>query len=93
MSLWYEHAGLIDRDFANPESLQCVRKLQRRSKDLWAWYCGERVVDLPGHLLSYPVNVLPRGDVTSLDGYELFPDTNAPVLGKLSGKLPSVLTV
>ena len=93
MSLWYEHMGMRDRDFLRPESLQCVRKVQRISKDLWEWYCGQKIADLPAHLLYYPINVLLQGDVTSLENYELFPDTNALVMGKLSRTLPSLLTV
>ena len=93
MSLWYEHTGTMDASFLRPESLQCVRKVQNMSKDLWTWYSGERVVDLPAHLLYYPINVLLSGDVTNLDNCKVFPDTNAPILGKRSGELPSVLTV
>lgn len=93
MSLWYEHLGKVDRDFLHPESLECVRKVRQTSHELWDWYSGQKIVNMPAHLLLYPITVLPNGEVRSLNGWENFPDTKAPVLGKHFETLPSLLTV
>lgn len=93
MSLWYEHMGKADMDFKNPERLTCVRRVQGIAKEQWGCYTGQKIVDMPAHLLPYPITVLPNGDVSSLPGHENFPDTNAHVLGQRSQTLPAMLTV
>jgi phospholipase D1/2 len=92
MSLWYEHLGLLDNCFLEPWSLQCVRYVQQVANDLWDLYSGPEVVDLPGHLLRYPIEVTDDGRVHELYGEPNFPDTKAPILGKHILSLPSILT-
>ena len=48
--------------------------------------------DLPGHLLSYPINITEKGEVKELPGIEFFPDTKAKVLGSKFELLPPILT-
>ncbi|KAL6215107.1 hypothetical protein ACLB2K_014538 [Fragaria x ananassa] len=50
------------------------------------------VGDLPGHLLRYPVEVSKTGVLTTLPGFEHFPDTKAKVLGTKSEYLFPILT-
>ena len=100
MALWYEHLGLLDNSFLQPESLGCIRKVNQLAEKNWKLYSSERMDDddgdendLPGHLLSYPICVTSTtGEVTELPGSAFFPDTKARVLGCKSEYLPPILT-
>ncbi|OMO57753.1 C2 calcium-dependent membrane targeting [Corchorus olitorius] len=93
MALWYEHLGKLDNSFLQPESLECVRKVNKTAEKYWDLYsCDSLEHDLPGHLLCYPIGVTSNGEVTELPGFEYFPDTKARVLGSKSDILPSILT-
>jgi len=93
MSLWYEHTGLLDNLFLNPENVECIRKVNKIAERYWDLYSSESLErDLPGHLLMYPVGVTNDGEVTELPGTEFFPDTKARVLGTKSDYLPPILT-
>ncbi|KAI5060239.1 hypothetical protein GOP47_0024659 [Adiantum capillus-veneris] len=93
MSLWYEHTGKVDKEFQNPESLACVRMVQKISQELWTVYTQPKITNMTAHFLPYPITVLPDGEVRSLPGYDNFPDTKASVLGAHSNTLPAILTV
>lgn len=99
MSLWYEHfMAYLSGDgptlevFEEAESLNCVKGVKETAMKLWEMYVKEEVVDLPGHLLPFPVKVARDGSLSELpdDGY--FPDTLACVKGKKSDVLPPILT-
>ncbi|KAJ6355075.1 hypothetical protein OIU77_005629 [Salix suchowensis] len=90
MSLWYEHLGQLDDTFCHPESLECVRKVNHIAEKNWHLYSSGN--DLPGHLLTYPMEVTSNGELTELQGTEFFPDTKARVFGSKSDLLPSILT-
>lgn len=102
MSLWYEHLGMLDDAFCNPEKLECLQKVNDIGDKLWKLYSTGGGIrssstssrDLPGHLLSYPVRISSDGTITALPGSSgsLFPDTKAPVLGTMSEYLPPILT-
>ncbi|KAG5564446.1 hypothetical protein RHGRI_000588 [Rhododendron griersonianum] len=93
MSLWYEHMGMIDNCFLQPDSLDCIRKVNQVASKYWDLYSSERLErDLPGHLLTYPVGVTEEGEITQLPGVEHFPDTKAPILGTKAEFLPPILT-
>jgi phospholipase D1/2 len=92
MALWFEHMGMIDNAFLYPWSLECVRKVNQRSNELWDLFVGERIINLPGHLLTYPLGVSQDGLVSELPGFTFFPDTTARVLGTPSDILPEILT-
>ncbi|VAI81646.1 unnamed protein product [Triticum turgidum subsp. durum] len=87
MSLWHEHLGKTHDDFLRPGSLECVRRVNKMADEYWNLYVGDQQLtdDLPGHLLTYPVAVSKAGTVSTLKGFEFFPDTKAPVLGKPTG--------
>uniref|UniRef100_A0A5B7AGG4 Phospholipase D n=1 Tax=Davidia involucrata TaxID=16924 RepID=A0A5B7AGG4_DAVIN len=92
MALWYEHLAMLDDSFLQPESLDCIRKVNQTAEKYWDLYSRETLDhDLPGHLLSYPVRVTVNGEVTELPGTENFPDTKAPVLGSV-GLYPPIVT-
>ena len=98
MSLWYEHftrhvgGGGRAAVFAEPESVECVRAVRRAAEALWDAYTRDRVEDLPGHLLPFPISVSEFGEVSDLPAGGCFPDTRAPVKGRKSAKLPAILT-
>ncbi|KAJ7297149.1 hypothetical protein O6H91_Y077100 [Diphasiastrum complanatum] len=92
MSLWFEHLGILDNDFLQPSSLECIRKVRMMSEELWNMYTGISPVDLPGHLLPYPVTITREGGVTELPGFRCFPDTKASVLGARAEFVPDILT-
>ncbi|OAY52820.1 phospholipase D alpha 1 [Manihot esculenta] len=93
MALWYEHLGMLDETFLNPENEECVRKVNQMADKYWDLYSSETLEhDLPGHLLRYPISIASDGDVTELPGTEFFPDTKARILGAKSDYLPPILT-
>lgn len=93
MALWYEHMGMLDNTFLEPESLECIQKVNQVAEKYWDHYANDTLeADLPGHLLSYPIGVTEEGEVTELPGLENFPDTKAKVLGSKSDFLPPILT-
>ncbi|KAJ0981026.1 hypothetical protein J5N97_009281 [Dioscorea zingiberensis] len=92
-ALWYEHLGIQDKTFLQPESLACIRNVKRIAETNWGLYAAEAVErDLPGHLLKYPIMVGKDANIQPLPGMEFFPDTKAPVIGTKSDYLPAILT-
>ncbi|OVA04002.1 C2 calcium-dependent membrane targeting [Macleaya cordata] len=93
MALWYEHLGMLDETFLQPNSEECVRKVNKIADKYWDLYSSDTLErDLPGHLLTYPIGVTYDGNITELPGFEFFPDTKARVLGTKSDYLPPILT-
>ncbi|KAM0944906.1 putative phospholipase D [Dioscorea sansibarensis] len=93
MALWYEHLGMLDDIFLQPESVECVQKVNKIADKYWDLYSSETLEnDLPGHLLRYPIAVTNEGMITELPGTECFPDTKARVLGTKTDYLPPILT-
>ncbi|XP_058074447.1 phospholipase D alpha 1-like isoform X4 [Magnolia sinica] len=93
MALWYEHLGMLDDTFLQPQSFECIHKVNNIAEKYWDLYTSETLDhDLPGHLLTYPVGVTSSGDITELPGTEFFPDTKARILGTKSKYLPPILT-
>lgn len=82
MALWYEHMGMLDNTFLQPESLECVQKVNKIADKYWDLYTSESLEhDLPGHLLTYPILVSKEGGIMEYPCAEYFPDTQACVLG------------
>ena len=93
MSLWYEHLGMLDNVFLQPETEECIRKVNQMALKYWDLYTSETLQhDLPGHLLRYPIEITEEGEVVGLPGSEYFPDTKARVIGAKSDALPPILT-
>ncbi|KAL9358498.1 hypothetical protein Peur_046621 [Populus x canadensis] len=91
MSLWAEHLGLVDNLFKEPESLDCVKSVNKIAEDNWKKFTAENFTLLQGHLLKYPVQVDGNGKVSPLPGQETFPDVGGKVLG-VRTNLPDALT-
>ncbi|KAJ3693858.1 hypothetical protein LUZ60_009338 [Juncus effusus] len=93
MALWYEHLGKLYDMFQNPESLECVKRVNEMAQAYWDQYSSDSLEsDLPGHLLTYPIGIQNDGTVTELPGMEHFPDTRARVLGTKHDVMPPILT-
>uniref|UniRef100_A0A5B7BRX8 Phospholipase D n=1 Tax=Davidia involucrata TaxID=16924 RepID=A0A5B7BRX8_DAVIN len=92
MSLWGEHLGMVDKCFEEPESLECVKRVNQVAEDNWKRYTAQNFTTLQGHLLKYPLQVDVDGKVGPLPGQENFPDVGGKVLGTHSTALPDTLT-
>ncbi|KAG5534526.1 hypothetical protein RHGRI_022598 [Rhododendron griersonianum] len=92
MSLWAEQLGMMDSHFNEPESLECVRKVNQVAEDNRKRYIDHNFTLLQGHLIKYPIQVDDDGKVGPLPGFETFPDIGGRVLGAPSPAIPDILT-
>ncbi|KAF8379386.1 hypothetical protein HHK36_028820 [Tetracentron sinense] len=81
MSLWAAHIGVLEDSFMQPESLECVRRVRSLGDLNWKQFAADEVTEMRGHLLKYPVEVDPNGNVKSLSGCETFPDVGGNIVG------------
>ncbi|CAN6480345.1 unnamed protein product [Victoria cruziana] len=81
MSLWAEHLGILEECFRQPESLECMRRINHLAELNWKQFTANEITDMKGHLLRYPVDVDSRGKVKALPGCETFPDCGGKILG------------
>ncbi|XP_047322426.1 phospholipase D delta-like [Impatiens glandulifera] len=91
MSLWAEHMETFDDSFNEPDSLECLRNVNKIADDNWEKYVAEEFTPLKGHLLKYPIEVDSNGKVGPLPGHENFPDLGGSILGGRTN-LPDALT-
>ena len=70
MSLWAEHLGVLEDCFCQPETLECMRKVNSIAKTNWQIYAAEEHKEMTGHLMQYPIQVNKDGKVTTLPGQE-----------------------
>ncbi|WOK96543.1 hypothetical protein Cni_G05250 [Canna indica] len=91
MSLWAEHMGVVSECFSEPETIECVRYVNKIAEDNWQSYAASEIKELKGHLIRYPLKVDRDGRVGPLPGFECFPDVGGKVLGANS-TIPDVLT-
>ncbi|KAI8541090.1 hypothetical protein RHMOL_Rhmol08G0036100 [Rhododendron molle] len=92
MSLWAEQLGMMDSHYNEPESLECVRKVNQVAEDNRKRYIDHNFTLLQGHLIKYPIQVDDDGKVGPLPGFETFPDVGGRVLGAPSPAIPDILT-
>ncbi|KAF5943525.1 hypothetical protein HYC85_017602, partial [Camellia sinensis] len=93
IALWYEHLGVVNEAFRHPEILDCVTAINSLADRNWKNYVSDDFHDdLPCHLLKYPVAISDNGNITTLPGFEFFPDTKARILGNKSRYLSPFLT-
>jgi phospholipase D1/2 len=94
MSLWAEHLGELEDTFCEPQSVKCVKRVNKIAKHNWEAYVSEEEKEIKlmkGNLMLYPVQVSRDGKVSSLRDYESFPDVGGKILGSPT-TLPDVLT-
>lgn len=92
MSLWAEQLGTLEKAYKEPETLECVNRVNKIAENNWKRYTAESFTTLQGHLLRYPLQMDASGNVNSLPGYENFPDVGGKVMGAHSPTLPDILT-
>ncbi|KDP43703.1 hypothetical protein JCGZ_22330 [Jatropha curcas] len=92
MSLWAEHFGEVQGLFMEPQSLDCVKTVNKIAEENWKRYTDPDFKVLQGQLLNYPVQVDADGKVGALSGFENFPDVGGKVLGTHTIKVPDILT-
>ena len=91
MSLWAEHLGKLEDTFREPQSLECVKLVNKVAKRNWKAFVDDEYREMRGHLMLYPFKISRKGTVGALPGYETFPDVGGKVLGAPT-TLPDVLT-
>ncbi|KAJ4833057.1 hypothetical protein Tsubulata_001028 [Turnera subulata] len=92
MSLWAEHLGIVDEEFREPQSLECMKLVNEIARSNWKAFVDEKNdKKMGGHLMQYPISVDKEGKVTSLPDHETFPDVGGKVLGAPT-TLPDTLT-
>ncbi|KAK4792258.1 hypothetical protein SAY86_022693 [Trapa natans] len=91
MSLWAEHLGMLDDEFQEPQSLKCMRQVNKIAEQNWKAYVSEGCKEMKGHLMQYPIQVGRDGKIGPLPGFETFPDLGGKVLGAPT-TLPNALT-
>lgn len=91
MSLWAEHLGMINNSFKEPQTLDCVKNVNKMAEENWKRFTSDAYTPLQGHLLKYPIQVDVDGKVRPLPGHETFPDFGGKVLGTRCN-LPDALT-
>ncbi|KAL3729565.1 hypothetical protein ACJRO7_026660 [Eucalyptus globulus] len=94
MSLWAEHLGDLEDSFREPQSTECVKKVNKIAERNWKAYVDEdqhNPKEMRGHLMQYPIHVSRDGKVGPLAGFETFPDVGGKILGSPT-TLPDALT-
>ncbi|XP_030955257.1 phospholipase D delta-like isoform X2 [Quercus lobata] len=91
MSLWAEHLCELEDTFHEPQSIECVRHVNKIATYNWEAFVAEEEKEMKGNLMLYPIQVSRDGNVNSLSGYESFPDVGGKILGAPTN-LPDVLT-
>ncbi|KAF8411885.1 hypothetical protein HHK36_004443 [Tetracentron sinense] len=91
MSLWVEHLGILEDSFREPQTLECVRRVNKLAVRNWRSFVAEESKEMRGHLMRYPIEVGSDGKVDAIPGYDCFPDVGGKVLGAPTN-LPDVLT-
>ncbi|KAK3419777.1 hypothetical protein EUGRSUZ_G00543 [Eucalyptus grandis] len=84
MLLWAEHFGDLEDSFREPQSTECVKRVNKIAKQNWKAYVDEdqhNPKEMRGHLIQYPIHVSRDGKVGPLAGFETFPDVGGKILG------------
>ncbi|XP_073003517.1 phospholipase D delta-like [Typha latifolia] len=92
MSLWAEHIGMLEDCFREPQTVECVKRVNQIAEENWQSYSSPEDKEMKGHLMKYPVKVERNGTVGPLPGQECFPDVGGKVLGMHYASLPDILT-
>jgi phospholipase D1/2 len=92
MSLWAEHLGPLEPTFEEPESLDCVRRVNDLAERNWQQYTAPEVTDMAGHLIRYPLKIEINGSITNLPGHKTFPDVGGKIMGTNQENIPDDLT-
>lgn len=92
MSLWAEHLGPLEPIFEEAESVECVRRVNHLAEKNWQQYVAPEVTDMTGHLIRYPLRIEFDGSISTLPGFDTFPDVGGKIMGSNQENLPDDLT-
>lgn len=92
MSLWAEQVGGLEQEFEEPESVECVHRLNFIADRNWEQYAAPQITDMRSHLIRYPLKVEDDGTVTNLPGFITFPDVGGKIMGSNQPNIPDDLT-
>ena len=94
MSLWTEHFRHMETAFIHPGTIECVQKVKQYAFHNWQMYNGPKGSVTVGQMLSYPLNVMPDGELRNLDGVATFPDfpPGSKIMGTVSSFIPQKVT-
>ncbi|KAH9751187.1 phospholipase D [Citrus sinensis] len=90
-SLWAEHLATLEDTFREPQSLECMQRVNRIAEENWKAFVCDGHKEMRGHLMQYPVQISREGKVSTLPGYDTFPDVGGKILGAPTS-LPDALT-
>merc|ERR1711971_736857 len=87
---WATITGKMDDKFRTPNSLECVKEVNKIAEENWSHYMQEQPSDISSHLMPYPIKVYDDGSLrTRLDLEKgFFPDTKGKVEGSCSLFIP-----
>jgi len=90
LRLMEEHLGTGDTSLMSPHTEACNAFVREKCVENWEGYIDQDGGRRPGHLVLYPIEVSPHGEVSSVQDF--FPDTSALIQGTKSSHLPGKLT-
>ncbi|KAL3729531.1 hypothetical protein ACJRO7_026627 [Eucalyptus globulus] len=89
-----QHLGDLEDSFREPQSIDCVNRVNKIAKRNWKAYADEDQHDpreMRGHLMQCPILVSRDGKVNPLASFERFSDVGGKILGSPT-TLPDALT-
>ena len=90
---WATHMGMVEDVFREPQSLECVQRVNEIAERNWKTYMDEDTREMTSYLVPYPIEVGFDGAVKPRPDLEngCFPDTEAKVLGSKAMTIPDIL--
>lgn len=68
-----------------------MQRVNRIAEENWKAFMCDGHKEMRGHLMQYPVQISREGTVSTLPGYDTFPDVGGKILGAPTS-LPDALT-
>lgn len=93
LALWSCLLGGYREEFKSPSSQECLDLVREISNQYQEQYISDSAEFSEVKLLSYPFTVSDEGEVESLPGWEVFPDTEASVFGSKTNLPPDTNTI
>ena len=82
-SLFTEHFVGWRKEFEDPSSQECIKKVKKLSKENLTEYIGPMGSVMKGHMLPYPLYIRKDGKISDLIGTDgKFPDFGGKIAGK-----------
>jgi phospholipase D1/2 len=92
LHIWCSYLSMYNQVFNSPESLECLRFVNELTRNSLLQFLSPEIKDMPCKMMMYPIKVGFDGTVGAHEDCVLIPDSNAPLLGKVSAQIPGMLT-